>query len=117
MDATYEELAAQYNKLADRLGEKTAMSVRHLQRLAYGERPGQRTVPSTSRVMRQLFGFPMAELLGPSRVGTKSDLAIVGPAANDSATGRLAPNGELAERIRVATSVDHALVQALHDQT
>ena len=117
MDATYEELAAQYDKLADSLGEKTAMSVRHLQRLAYSERPGQRTVPRTSRVMRELFGFPMAELLGPPRVGTKTDLAIVGAAADKAATDGLAPSGELAERIRVATSVDHALVQALHDQT
>jgi tetratricopeptide (TPR) repeat protein len=121
MDATYEELAAQYNKLADRLGEKSAMSVRHLQRLAYGERPGQRTVPSTSRVLRQMFGFPMADLLGPSRVGTEAPVSILssleGPAATGGGAVGPGPHGELVERIRAATSVDHGLVEALHDQT
>jgi tetratricopeptide (TPR) repeat protein len=121
MDATYEELSAQYNKLAQRLSENTAMSVRHLQRLAYGERPGQRTVPSTGRVMRQLFGFPMTELLGPPRMRPATQVedvgSLVGSAANGGGSGRPAPSGELVERIRIATSVDHALVQALHDQT
>lgn len=67
MDATQEEICERYNKLADRLGEKTAMSVRHLQRLAYRERPDQRSSPSTGRVMRELFGFSMAELLGEAQ--------------------------------------------------
>src|SRR4249919_3030128 len=64
-DVTYEELCVEYEKLARRMGEKATLSVRHLQRLAYGERSGQRSTPTTRRVMRELFGYSMQELLGP----------------------------------------------------
>jgi tetratricopeptide (TPR) repeat protein len=67
--------------------------------------------------MRQLFGFPMTELLGPSRVGTDTDQALVSSLVAPATNGGRTAGGELAERIRVATTVDHALVQALHNQT
>lgn len=67
-ESTQEEIRTEFEVLARKMGEKDAtMSVRHLQRLASGERPGQRPSPGTRRVMRQLFGHSMEELLGPPR--------------------------------------------------
>jgi tetratricopeptide (TPR) repeat protein len=67
-EATYEELAEQFNTLAEQLEEKAAISVRHLQRLASGNRPGARGTPGTRRVLRVMFGYPFDELLGPPSV-------------------------------------------------
>lgn len=117
-DTTYEELCEQYDKLARHVGEKATISVRHLQRLAYGERSSQHPTPGTRRVMRQLFGYSMDELLGPP--ATEAELR----ARNSSSTpvvpraqGDASPAIELAEHIRVATRVDAALVRMLADQT
>jgi hypothetical protein len=116
-DATYEETCEEYERLARRLREDSTLSVRHLQRLAYGERSGQRSTPSTRRVMRQFFGYPMEQLLGPPPAATGST-SHDGPRPSALAADNGAPkSGELAERILVATHVDDELVQALAHQT
>jgi len=62
-EATYEEQTAAFEKLARALNEPATMSVRHLQRLAAGQRTATHATPSTRRVMRQLFGHGLDELL------------------------------------------------------
>jgi hypothetical protein len=116
-DATYEELCAQYDALARRMGERSSLSVRHLQRLAYGERAGQRSTPTTRRVMRELFGHPMDELLGAPQVTTfvPSPERAYGGALDPQVSAP--PHGDLAERVRAATRVDSALMQAFSAQT
>lgn len=64
-EATYEEQVAEFATLARKLNEAATLSVRHLQRLAAGQRSGERASPSTRRVMRQMFGHSLDELLGP----------------------------------------------------
>src|SRR6266704_4203285 len=80
-DATYEELSAQYEKLARRMDEKSTMSAGHLQRLVYGERQGQRSTPTTRRVMREMFGHSLEDLLGPPIAAGTMGLAL--PTADD----------------------------------
>jgi tetratricopeptide (TPR) repeat protein len=118
-DATYEETCERYERLARRLGEDSTLSVRHLQRLAYGERSGQRSTPSTRRVMRQLFGYSMQQLLGPPPEPEGSPphdghVAVTAPSADGNGA---AITGELAERIRASMHLDAGLVQALAHQT
>jgi len=108
-DATYEELCAEYEKIARRMGEKATMSVRHLQRLAYGERQGQRAVPATRRVMREMFGHSLDELLGPPNRDAES--------AGLAASIRGGPAMALADRLAAGAAVDRETVQALADQT
>lgn len=62
-DRTYEELAADFNRLADKQEERATMSPRHLRRLASGERSG--TTPVTRRVLQHMFGRPVDDLLQP----------------------------------------------------
>lgn len=62
-EATYEEQVEAFTKLARQFNEPATMSVRHLQRLASGERSGERATPSTRRVMRQMYGRGLDELL------------------------------------------------------
>jgi hypothetical protein len=64
-EATYEEQAEAFEKLSRELGEDATMSVRHLQRLAAGQRGAANATPTTRRVMRQLYGHSLDELLGP----------------------------------------------------
>lgn len=66
-EATYEEQVTEFMTLARQLKEPATMSVRHLQRLAAGQRSGDRASPSTRRVMRKMYGAPLDELLGPPR--------------------------------------------------
>src|SRR6266516_7267612 len=107
-DATYEELSAQYEKLARRMGEKSTMSARHLQRLAYGERQGQRSNPTTRRVLREMFGHSIEDLLGLPIVSGSTGLA-----PSNSADGALA----LADRLAVGAAIDTETVNALAAQT
>lgn len=81
-EATYEEQVNAFLKLAVQLNEPATMSVRHLQRLAAGER-GQRSTPSTRRLLRQLYGYPLDELLGPPH-----------PTRPPSTTATAAPSGD-----------------------
>ena len=62
-DRTYEELAADFDRLALQLGERATLSPRHLRRLATGERVG--TNPVTRRVLQRMFDRPTGELLQP----------------------------------------------------
>lgn len=64
-EATYEETARAFEAQAREMGEPATLTVRHLQRLASGERAGDRANPSTRRVMRELFGHSLEVLLGP----------------------------------------------------
>lgn len=63
-DRTYEEIAKDFEILAQKLGERgVAISPRHLRRLASGERDG--TTPATRRVLQALFGLTIDQLLKP----------------------------------------------------
>lgn len=65
-DKTYEEQVAEFDAVARRMHESATMSVRHLQRLAAGEKVANRATPSTRRVMREMYGHPLDALLGPA---------------------------------------------------
>lgn len=60
-DHTYDELVEKFDQTARDLGESATISARHLRRLASGERSG--TTPVTRRVLQQLFGRPVDQLL------------------------------------------------------
>ncbi|MFD5891129.1 hypothetical protein ACFWHQ_34910 [Streptomyces sp. NPDC060334] len=60
---TYDEIVADFERLAAKLGEDVTLSARHLRRLARGERAS--TTPVTRRVLQQMFGRPLDELLAP----------------------------------------------------
>ena len=62
-DHTYEEMAAQFEQMALKLGERATITPRHLRRLASGERTG--TTPVTRRVFQAMFGRPLDVLLSP----------------------------------------------------
>jgi tetratricopeptide (TPR) repeat protein len=67
-DLTYEEVAAEYERLALSLGERgVSISARHLRRLASGERTGM--TPPTRRVLQAMFKIPANELLRPWSAG------------------------------------------------
>jgi tetratricopeptide (TPR) repeat protein len=112
-DTTYEELCGEYEKLARQMREKSTLSVRHLQRLAYGERSGQQSTPSTRRVMRVLFGQSLPDLLGPPTLteSPESLLPQVVPELRESASI------DLADRLCAGAQVDSAAVEALAART
>ena len=63
-DQTYEEIARDFETVAQQLGEHgVSISSRHLRRLASGERTG--TTPATRRVLQAMFNRKMDELLQP----------------------------------------------------
>ncbi|MGC9541123.1 hypothetical protein [Streptomyces sp. UG1] len=62
-DRTYEEIAAEFDRIAQQLNEDATLSTRHLRRLASGERSN--TTPVTRRVLQSMFGKPLNELLRP----------------------------------------------------
>lgn len=83
-DQTYDEVVAEFTKLARTLGEPATLTSRHLRRLASGERHG--VTPVTRRVLQVMFGRPAEDLLTP--LGRNGDLtpvsrglAIPGPLA------------------------------------
>lgn len=65
-EATYEEQAEEFDRLARAMTEPATMSVRHLQRLAAGQRAA--SMPTTRRVMRAMYGHSIEELLGPPKL-------------------------------------------------
>lgn len=81
-EATYEEQVDEFMKLARQLKEPATVSVRHLQRLASGERSGERATPSLRRVMRQLYGHSFDELLDPPQPDPTFEL-VAAPQAAD----------------------------------
>ena len=81
-EATYEEQVRAFEQRARELGEPATLTVRHLQRLAAGERSGERANPSTRRVMRKLFGYALDELLQPP-VPDAGSPALAGPPPAD----------------------------------
>ncbi len=73
-DQTYEELVAEFLRVAAGMGESATMSARHLRRLAKGQ-AGNAT-PVTRRVLQTMFGQPFADLVRPP-LTTRSDLTPV----------------------------------------
>lgn len=86
-EATYDEQVREFAKIANQLKEPATLSVRHLQRLAHGERTGDRAAPSTRRVMRQLYGYPFEDLVGPPDARPLAEPAPTGE--NDDRDHRL----------------------------
>ncbi|GIG87482.1 hypothetical protein [Plantactinospora endophytica] len=82
-DRTYEEVAAEFERLARTLGERgLSITARHLRRLASGERSG--TTPATRRVLHAMFNLPVDELLRPwggDQLVDPSRAAVVVPAS------------------------------------
>ena len=72
-DQTYDEVVAEFEKLAGTLGEPATLTSRHLRRLASGERHG--VTPVTRRVLQAMFSRPAEDLLAP--YGHSGDLAPV----------------------------------------
>ena len=70
---TYDEVVAEFAKLAHALGESATLTSRHLRRLASGERNG--VTPVTRRVLQAMFSLPTEDLLAP--YGQSGDLAPV----------------------------------------
>jgi tetratricopeptide (TPR) repeat protein len=60
---TYDEVAAEFTRLAESLGERATISPRHMRRLAAGERAS--CTPVTRRVMSAMFGRSLDELIRP----------------------------------------------------
>jgi len=75
-EATYEEQVAEFAVLARKLNEPATLSVRHLQRLAAGQRSGDRATPSLRRVMREMYGSSLDDLLGPPEAKATVDEAM-----------------------------------------
>ena len=72
-DQTYDEVVAEFAKLARTLGEPATLTSRHLRRLASGERNG--VTPVTRRVLQAMFSRPADDLLAP--YGHSGDLVPV----------------------------------------
>jgi hypothetical protein len=64
-EKTYDEQVAEFDAVARRMSESASMGTRHLQRLAAGEKEADRATPSTRRVMREMYGHSLDDLLGP----------------------------------------------------
>ncbi len=72
-DQTYDEVVADFTKLAGQLGEPATLTSRHLRRLASGERNG--VTPVTRRVLQVMFSQTAEDLLAP--LGQNGDLIPV----------------------------------------
>lgn len=89
LDRTYAEAADDFLALARKIGEPATISPRHLGRLARGERGGSGTNPATRRVLQQMFGRTIDDLLQPWASTTELD--VLSPPGTISAvllTGR-----------------------------
>ena len=105
-DRTYEEIVQLFEMTAFQLGEKCTITVRHLRRLARGERSG--TTPVTRRVLQAMFDRRIEELLQP----------WTGHSARDVAPGGLAVLPPVASHGEVlATAAQRAREFALLAQT
>jgi len=62
-DSTYDEVAAEFTRLAAVLNERATITPRHMRRLAAGERAN--CTPVTRRVLHAMFGRTLDELLRP----------------------------------------------------
>lgn len=60
---TYEDVVREFNATAQELRADATITVRHLTRLASGER--NHVQATTRRVLQRMFGVPVSELLGP----------------------------------------------------
>jgi hypothetical protein len=88
-DRTYDELVSEFDRKARELGEDATISSRHLRRLASGERDG--TTPVTRRVLQQVFGHPVDQLLTAWKdriVGLIEPISTGKPALITAATDR-----------------------------
>jgi 8-oxo-dGTP diphosphatase len=83
---TFEEFSEYVEKFAREHGEKGTLSVRHLQRLAAGSRPGDTPLgslrPATARLLERIFDANIEELLAsPDQLGPAKGLAVAPPVA------------------------------------
>jgi hypothetical protein len=60
---TWQEIETRFNRRAEARGERVSLTWRHLQRIAAGEVGRPR--PIVARVLADLFGHPVEDLLGP----------------------------------------------------
>src|SRR6266852_1008811 len=102
---TFEEFAAYVEEFAREHNEPGTLSVRHLQRLVAGGRPDGRPLgpvqPVTARLLEQIFGLDIGELLAPpSSLLSRSD---------DPAT-------ELRQMLRLSRLVDSGVLAQLQEQ-
>lgn len=63
--ASYDAIVREFDELALTLGLDATLSARHLRRLATGERTRTTTRPATRRILENLFGLTLEELLQP----------------------------------------------------
>jgi hypothetical protein len=101
---TYEEFAEYVETFAREHKEPGTLGVRHLQRLAAGRGPGGkplgRVLPTTARLLEQILGVNIDELLAPpSDAPTVDDAEI-----------------ELRQRLHTSKNVDQAMLALLHEQ-
>jgi hypothetical protein len=117
-DRTYEEIAQDFEKTAQQLGEHgLSISTRHLRRLASGERTG--TTPATRRVLQAMFNRRMDELLQPWPSGEPVDGKVLRPQPLLGATPQeiLTAAAERAHgfALLTQTSMTSELLEQLHD--
>lgn len=81
-DRTYQEVADEFERIARDLGERgVSISVRHLRRLARGERTGGTSAaPAIRRVLTAQFNYPAKQLLEPFAQGEAVGLVSADPA-------------------------------------
>jgi hypothetical protein len=103
---TLEEFGQKAERYAVTHGLRATLSPRHLQRLASGQRADGRPLgpvrPATRRLLEEMLGRPIAELLGPPREASQSDLT-------ETAT-------ELRARLAASRALDEHLVCIFQEQ-
>jgi hypothetical protein len=97
-DQTYEELAADFLKLAESIGERATISPRHFRRLAKGERVN--CAPVTRRVLQEMFGRPLSDLLRPWQQGAVTPPSLIGTTPGSSGDALALGPARVAEAAR-----------------
>jgi tetratricopeptide (TPR) repeat protein len=101
---TYQEFAACVEEFAREHKEPGTLGVRHLQRLAAGRwpdgRPVGRVLPTTARLLEQILGVSIDELLTPPSSAPTID----------------EPAAELRQRLQASSRVDEPMLAILQEQ-
>jgi hypothetical protein len=101
---TYEEFAAYVEEFAREHKEPGTLGVRHLQRLMAGRRPDGRplgrVLPATARLLEQILGVSIDELLAPPSSTPTMD----------------EPAAELRQRLQASSQVDDSMLAILQEQ-
>jgi hypothetical protein len=99
---TYEEFVHHAEAFARDHHEPGTLSLRHLQRLASGQRNGALR-PATTRLLEHLFGEPITALLAPPENTIENE-------------NKEDPGAELRHLLDTARRVDHSTIILLHQQ-